>query len=187
MDEDAVVREIFRRYGEACLNDPFYFIEMCETPIERVLGWALKHDRTSERGVVEFMGKKTFEQIEEQTLNLQGFERMRLFCTISCQAQVGPYRCDFICSVRTWDHKKAPIRLVVECDGHDFHEKTKEQVARDKQRERYLTSDGCHILRFSGSEIWRDPLKCARSVYDTLDGLHSRAMNVVESIPEPYF
>lgn len=57
-------------------------------------------------------------------------------------------------------------RLIVECDGHDFHEKTKEQVARDKSRDRAAALDGFEVFRFSGSELWRDPWGCASQVIE---------------------
>jgi hypothetical protein len=47
--------------------------------------------------------------------------------------------------------------VAVECDGHDFHEKTKAQAARDKKRDRDLQSLGWRVLRFTGSEVFRDP------------------------------
>ena len=46
---------------------------------------------------------------------------------------------------------KEEIKIVVECDGHDFHEKTKDQVARDKSRVRDLEIAGWRVLRFTGS------------------------------------
>ena len=55
-------------------------------------------------------------------------------------------------------------KLVVECDGHDFHEKTKEQVIHDNERDYDLKSAGYDILHFSGSEIYNDPFKCAEKV-----------------------
>lgn len=45
------------------------------------------------------------------------------------------------------------IKIVVECDGYEFHERTKEQATRDKQRDRDLTSLGYVVLRYTGSEI----------------------------------
>lgn len=72
------------------------------------------------------------------------------------QQQIGPYRVDFLIQIED----KAPI--VVECDGHDFHERTKEQARRDKARDRYLQVAGYKVLRFTGSEIWADPLDCAQ-------------------------
>lgn len=55
-------------------------------------------------------------------------------------------------------------KIAIECDGHDFHEKTKEQVARDKSRDRFFASKGWKLLRFSGSEIYKDPTKVADEV-----------------------
>jgi very-short-patch-repair endonuclease len=51
--------------------------------------------------------------------------------------------------------------VVVECDGHDYHERTKEQVARDRARDRDLQEQGYKVFRFTGSEIWRDAIGCA--------------------------
>lgn len=53
------------------------------------------------------------------------------------------------------------IDYAIECDGHDFHEKTKEQAKRDRQRERALISAGYKVIRFTGSEIFEDPYYCA--------------------------
>jgi len=54
--------------------------------------------------------------------------------------------------------------IAIELDGHDFHERTKEQVAERNQRDRDAQADGWAILHFSGSELYRDPLACVRSV-----------------------
>jgi uncharacterized protein DUF559 len=58
---------------------------------------------------------------------------------------------------------KSPI-VVVECDGHDFHEKTKEQAARDKSRDRDMLAQGYRVLRFTGSEIHNRAEKCAMEI-----------------------
>jgi very-short-patch-repair endonuclease len=63
-------------------------------------------------------------------------------------------------SVATWR------RLVVECDGHHFHNKTKEQVSRDRKKDRRATLNGVDFFRFTGSEIWRDPWGCAEQITD---------------------
>jgi len=56
--------------------------------------------------------------------------------------------------------------LVVECDGHDYHERTKEQAKKDRSRDRDLQSNGYTVFRFTGSEIWKDPNACAEQVAD---------------------
>lgn len=60
-------------------------------------------------------------------------------------------------------------KLIVECDGHDFHEKTKEQVTYDNQRDYNLKMQGYEVIHFSGSEIYNNPMKCALKVIDFID------------------
>lgn len=52
------------------------------------------------------------------------------------------------------------IKLIVECDGHEFHEKTKEQVERGNERDLNLRMNGYDIIHFSGSQIYKNPKKC---------------------------
>lgn len=49
--------------------------------------------------------------------------------------------------------------VVVECDGHEWHEKTKEQASKDKRRDRELQKLGHIVLRYTGSDIYNDPNK----------------------------
>lgn len=91
-------------------------------------------------------------------------------CTIAvvieqCAITVGNknYRVDFRLALDLVDHTCKDF--IIECDGHDFHEKTKEQAAADKQRERDFQSIGYTVIRFTGSEIYNNPYKCAEEVY----------------------
>lgn len=91
------------------------------------------------------------------------------------QVQIEKFRVDFVVSAYTWgtirqgkEHISSAKRwrkLVVECDGHEYHERTKEQAARDKARDRHLNGLGYDVFRFTGSELWRDPFGCAEQVY----------------------
>lgn len=78
------------------------------------------------------------------------------------QHEVGEYRLDFAMFVR-WQ-KPAMLRIAVECDGHDFHERTKEQAAHDKRRDRAITAAGWICLRFTGSEIFHHGQRCAQEI-----------------------
>jgi very-short-patch-repair endonuclease len=60
------------------------------------------------------------------------------------------------------------ISVIVECDGHDFHKSTKQQVEYDNSRDFEIKKQGYDILRFSGSYIYKNPLKCANDVFDYL-------------------
>lgn len=70
------------------------------------------------------------------------------------------YRIDFALRLPQYRFKF----LFIECDGHDFHERTKEQAARDRSKDREIQHAGMPILRFTGSEIYRDAGACAASV-----------------------
>lgn len=78
------------------------------------------------------------------------------------QAQIENFRVDFVF------HQKGEMGgtrgLVVECDGHDFHERTKEQAIADRSRDRRLQELGYTVYRFTGSEIYNDPMRCATQV-----------------------
>lgn len=55
-------------------------------------------------------------------------------------------------------------QAAVECDGHEFHDKTREQAIRDRERDRFLNSNGLTILHYAGAEIRADVFKCAEEV-----------------------
>ncbi len=68
------------------------------------------------------------------------------------------------------EHRTAhdPLRhpfIVVELDGHDFHERTKEQVRKRDRRDRDLQAAGWRLMHFSGSEFHRNPAKCVDEVW----------------------
>lgn len=88
--------------------------------------------------------------------------------TFAPQAHIPPYRVDFMLAARK--RQWAPVYVVVECDGHDFHERTKEQAVRDRSRDRAIQAKGIPVFRFTGREIWREPNRCAREVFDLLEG-----------------
>jgi very-short-patch-repair endonuclease len=85
------------------------------------------------------------------------------------QFKVGVYRADFAIQRSSRYGAKLSPRVLVECDGHDFHERTKEQAQRDKARDRELQAVGYYVLRFTGSEIWNDAAGCVEQIDAFLD------------------
>lgn len=79
------------------------------------------------------------------------------------QVEIGPYRIDFVYTYDI-DGIGVPAKVAVELDGHEFHERTKEQARRDKAKDRYLQQLGYYIFRYTGSEIVNDPAKCIGEV-----------------------
>ena len=83
------------------------------------------------------------------------WEAMRIYP----QKTIGKYRVDFLVDFEFNRHEK----IIVECDGHAFHEKTKEQAQHDKKRDRELQALGYRVYRFTGSEIWKTRGQCVLS------------------------
>jgi hypothetical protein len=55
-------------------------------------------------------------------------------------------------------------QIGIELDGHDFHERTKEQVTHRNRRDRHLQRSQWVMFHFSGSELFRDPVRCVHEV-----------------------
>lgn len=81
------------------------------------------------------------------------------YMIIRPQFQWERYRIDFRIDVANLGYP-----VFVECDGHDFHERTKEQAERDRSRDRAIQAANIPIIRFTGREIYRDPLDCVTQI-----------------------
>lgn len=75
------------------------------------------------------------------------------------QAKIDKYTANFF--VEYAEYRVGRSLGVIECDGHDYHERTKEQAAHDKARDRYFQAEGLLVFRFTGSEIHKDAVGCA--------------------------
>jgi very-short-patch-repair endonuclease len=90
------------------------------------------------------------------------------FCTTSytdrifTQFRIQRYHSDFM-FIRSRNGRCTP-HVLVECDGHDYHERTKTQAEHDRRRDRHLQALGYPVLRFTGSELWRSPSTCAEEI-----------------------
>lgn len=152
---------------------------ICESPIERLFFCALDTLIHTEQGMIfgtlavirsEEMEKEVLARSFAKREELEGPEgelivlrdTSKMF--IRPQAQIEQWRVDFLIHT-LWDGPDDRWRrLIVECDGHDFHDRTKQQAARDRSRDRALTLLGYDVFRFTGSELWRDPMGCAAQV-----------------------
>lgn len=71
------------------------------------------------------------------------------------------------------------LQVAIELDGHDFHEKTKEQAQKDKERDRILQHGGYKVLRYTGSEVWNGPLEVVDDVMHRVFGF------IASDLPRP--
>lgn len=84
---------------------------------------------------------------------------------LDAQKKIGKYTVDFYLSYQT---ESGLAEFIIECDGHDYHERTKEQAAHDKKRDRYFTENGYIVLRYTGSEILRDRRSLTGSIWSII-------------------
>ncbi len=66
-----------------------------------------------------------------------------------------------------WIPAESNFNLIVECDGFKFHS-DKDSFIKDRKRDRILKSKNFDVLRYSGSEIYNDPVGTASDLFDHL-------------------
>lgn len=86
---------------------------------------------------------------------------------ITCQAPIGKYRVDFLLTQRGIG-PKGYQPVVVELDGHAFHDKDKRQRSYEKARDRFLVRSGYRVLHFTGSDVVRDPFAVSYEALELL-------------------
>lgn len=181
MKDDELVSRARAALKERCEDDLDMFVdkasvmaELAESPIELMMGIGLlaappPYCMPGERAV--YVSRKDQEVF--------GVDPMaRTYTAIQQQVEISSYkryRADFMIYV---SGAKQRHRIVIECDGHDFHEKTKAQAQRDKSRDRFFISHGVPVLRYSGSEIFKDPYAAASAAYSEIEGyVHDTEMS----------
>lgn len=149
-----------------------------ESPIEEMLLMALLYDRDGRpqflsdvRGRLGLCDQSTLLEFGHKAdMAIAGDEGSWL---LFAQEQVGAYRLDFALV-----NARLPAKIAIECDGHDYHERTKAHAARDRKRDRVLQGLGWRVMRFTGSEIYKDAHACADEVYmawlDAVDAAMAR-------------
>tara|TARA_R110000824_G_scaffold400794_1_gene609362 strand:+ start:716 stop:1204 length:489 start_codon:yes stop_codon:yes gene_type:complete len=135
-------------------------LELCESPIEKILLARLFTD-------LDLIGTGPRVQIynfsEDDVDDCRpGFNEFFIWP----QMPLGKYRVDFgLMSTRG--------NFVIECDGHDFHERTKKQAARDRSRDRWMTAAGYTVFRFTGSEIHANDAQLLNDLGRAISNLES--------------
>jgi very-short-patch-repair endonuclease len=80
---------------------------------------------------------------------------------ITPQRKVDKYKVDFFMSSEGFGPNDILTPVVVELDGHDFHDKDKRQRSYEKRRDRDLVRAGYRVIHFTGSDVVKDPFACA--------------------------
>jgi len=120
----------------------------CESPIERALLAGIV--TVASRGGIPAVFK-----LRDKDINLTVAAGTPMI--IWPQYHVCAHRTDFMIEF-------GRVKAVVECDGHDYHERTKKQAERDRGLDRAFQREGFRVFRFTGSEIWEGPEACAAAL-----------------------
>lgn len=148
----------------------YHFRSDTISPIERLLGEELfayvcfNNSVAAMRGVSpRAIFKKEILESYDTIRKANGFP----IITIWQQVHVERYIADF---VLRYERRGNLLWIAIECDGHDFHERTKFQAAHDRARDRFFQSVGLSVLRFTGSEIWADLPSIADQIFTFAEG-----------------
>lgn len=140
--------------------------DLCESPLEKEFYTAFVSRFTPDGA---YINGKPF--VFGEWRRPQGILDLRLFPQEWIEAEGHRYRADFVIevwtSLRSLDCRKF-LSLVVEIDGHEFHERTKEQAERDRSRDRRITRTGYQVLRFTGREVNRDPFVVVSEILSSI-------------------
>lgn len=80
------------------------------------------------------------------------------------QYQLGRVRLDFAIPA---------LRVAIETDGYGYHH-TREQLAHDLSRQRYIMRHGWIVIRFSGTEIKRAVGLCVSDAVQIIESIFKR-------------
>ena len=130
------------------IRDIMSFIGKCESPIEKMFAAELFYYYWGSWAHIEHWSKSILNIAVQKEIVCENHN----------------YRVDFYLEYTKGEGKK----IIIECDGHEFHEKTKEQAAKDKKRDRDFVKNGYTVLHFTGSEIYKDAFKCVDEVFEAL-------------------
>jgi len=99
------------------------------------------------------------------------------------QFQIEKYRVDFLIyhtdpeMVRNGSKGN---KVVVELDGHDFHDKNEKQRRYEKKRDRFLQNLGLKVFHYTGAEVVSNPFVPASEVLGCVTGEGPKSLlNVV--------
>lgn len=133
--------------------------EKCGSPIEQIM---LARLVTLSVGYGQSPPSNRISFEKQEKLGLWPFELV-----ILPQAGLGKYRVDFLLALGIPKPLAGGLvvkHFIIECDGHDFHEKTKQQAASDKARDRFLQSLGYPVFRYTGSEVFANKEELLRDI-----------------------
>lgn len=139
-------KKLVERFINNKINSLISSVDSCESPIEEMLTIALNNHQKE----MWFLSTSCNYVVDNQVKIKCGTDNFRVDLLISCVVD------------------NVEKHYAIECDGHEFHQKNKEQVSKDYRKDRILKMYGIDVLRFSGSDIFNDVDECVREIQKTI-------------------
>lgn len=156
-DWDSIEASIKLDYDNYLIElELFDLVCKCESPIEHLLYWEFIKQWDG------FPATDNFLSVDVAKKHGDGIHGVH----IQREVVLGnlTFRVDF--AIDYWNSiKQNGFSLFIEVDGHEFHEKTKEAVRRDKMRDRLFAKHGHELIRFTGSEVYNSPKAVVDEIY----------------------
>ncbi len=196
---DEVISSMAARRAEQASIDLLHELDAFASPIEKVFvatmlahGWCtwFQMGRPLDRSVRESLRAAGLILPERETRwgdKTRVYVDDRFYPCSACAAQPTiqlagrVIRPDFAFA---WTADEHLTKIIVELDGHDFHERTPEQAQSDKSRDRELQSLGWMVLRYTGREVLRAPVECLHETERLLEAKSRAAFDTQLVEPE---
>ena len=156
--------EKYGRMAQERFNQDMYssFVDRLQSPIEDIFYTACALQCFAD--YEDFEPDTVFDPVAQK-------ETIGYGVSVLPQHKIGNYRVDFLLIRNTGRHSES---VVVELDGHAFHDKDKRQRAYEKARDRFLVKNGYRVLHFTGSEVVADPYGVAYEALDLIGAMQGR-------------
>ena len=99
----------------------------------------------------------------------------------STSKTIDGYIPDFVITNSYFEHHK----FAIEIDGHQWHEKTKEQAISDRKKDRAYLNNLVIPIRFTGSDVFHDAKNCVLETLEVVGNLLSGY--IVLNLSEPFY
>lgn len=109
-----------------------------------------------------------------EDINNPGF---RFTLSVLPQQKIGKYKVDFLIKIQQGTSRS---ELIVELDGHNFHDKDKHQRSYEKARDRFLLQHGYKVFHYTGSDVVKSPQHVAYEVMQSLGAIYCQGKSLEE-------
>ncbi len=153
---EIITLENFKKLPERCKDLFFEYYVLTDEINTYLMVYDFNYSEC--KSPIEILFKFAFDTL--YIFNLKEFSKIQIYSQVEIKNKGKKYIVDFIMEYP--DDLETDYQMIIECDGHEYHS-TKEQIEKDHERQNILEDAGYGFIRFSGTELYKDPIKCAKT------------------------